>query len=45
MSDTAIRQNVETELKWEPSVANADVIGVGVKDGVTTFVRLRGQPH
>jgi len=37
MNDADVRRNVETELKWEPSVSNANVIGVGVKDGVTTL--------
>jgi len=37
MNDTDVRRNVETELKWEPSVSHADAIGVGVKDGVTTL--------
>jgi VCBS repeat-containing protein len=37
MNDADVRRNVETELKWEPSVSNANVIGVGVKAGVTTL--------
>jgi len=37
MNDADVRRNVETELKWEPSVIDAAAIGVGVKDGVTTL--------
>jgi osmotically-inducible protein OsmY len=36
-SDADVRQNVEDELTWEPGVANASEIGVGVKDGVVTL--------
>jgi len=37
MNDADVRSDVETELKWEPSVANANAIGVGVENGVTTL--------
>jgi osmotically-inducible protein OsmY len=37
MNDTDIRRNVEAELRWEPSVHNANAIGVGVNGGVTTL--------
>jgi osmotically-inducible protein OsmY len=37
MNDADVRQNVEIELKWEPSVSNANAIDVGVKAGVTTL--------
>jgi osmotically-inducible protein OsmY len=37
MNDTDIRSNVETELKWEPSVTNATAIGVAVDNGVATL--------
>jgi osmotically-inducible protein OsmY len=36
MSDLTIKQDVEAELQWEPSV-NAAAIGVAVKDGVVTL--------
>jgi osmotically-inducible protein OsmY len=35
MSDLTIKQDVEAELRWEPSV-NAAAIGVAVKDGIVT---------
>jgi osmotically-inducible protein OsmY len=37
MNDSDIRRNVEAELRWEPSVHDANAIGVGVKGGVTTL--------
>jgi osmotically-inducible protein OsmY len=37
MTDADVRSNVETELKWEPSVINASAIGVAVENGVTTL--------
>src|SRR4051812_39151339 len=37
MTDGDIRRNVEAELGWEPSVHDANAIGVGVKGGVTTL--------
>jgi osmotically-inducible protein OsmY len=37
MNDSDIRRNVEAELRWEPSVHDADAIGVAVKTGVTTL--------
>lgn len=37
MDDNDIRRNVEAELRWEPSVHDANAIGVGVKGGVTTL--------
>jgi osmotically-inducible protein OsmY len=36
MSDLTIKQDVEAELQWEPSV-NAAAIGVAVKDGIVTL--------
>src|SRR5882724_12865138 len=36
MSDLSIKQEVEEELQWEPSV-NAAAIGVAVKDGIVTL--------
>ena len=36
MSDLTIKQDVEAELQWEPSV-NAAEIGVAVKDGIVTL--------
>jgi osmotically-inducible protein OsmY len=36
MSDLTIKQAVEAELQWEPSV-NAAAIGVAVKDGIVTL--------
>ena len=36
MSDFTIKQDVEAELRWEPSV-NAAAIGVAVKDGIVTL--------
>jgi len=36
MTDLELKQNVETELNWEPSVNAAD-IGVAVKDNVVTL--------
>ena len=36
MSDLTIKQDVEAELQWEPSV-NAAAIGVAVKDGTVTL--------
>jgi len=36
MSDLSIKQEVEAELQWEPSV-NAAAIGVAVKDGIVTL--------
>jgi osmotically-inducible protein OsmY len=36
MSDLTIKQDVEAELRWEPSV-NAAAIGVAVKDGIVTL--------
>jgi osmotically-inducible protein OsmY len=36
MSDLTIKQEVEAELQWEPSV-NAAEIGVAVKDGIVTL--------
>lgn len=36
MTDFELKNNVETELNWEPSV-NAAEIGVAVKDGVVTL--------
>ena len=36
MSDLTIKQQVEAELQWEPSV-NAAAIGVAVKDGIVTL--------
>jgi osmotically-inducible protein OsmY len=36
MDDLAIKQDVETELQWEPSV-NAAAIGVAVKEGIVTL--------
>ena len=36
MSDATIKQEVEAELQWEPSV-NAAGIGVAVKDGIVTL--------
>src|SRR5882672_10000171 len=35
-SDTAIRDDVTFELKWEPKISSSD-IGVSVKDGVVTL--------
>jgi osmotically-inducible protein OsmY len=40
MTDADIRRNVESELNWEPTLANAAGIGVGVKNSVT---ELSGQ--
>jgi osmotically-inducible protein OsmY len=37
MNDSDIRRNVEEELQWEPSVHDANAIGVAVKSGVTTL--------
>ena len=37
MNDADVRREVETELKWEPSVTNGTAIGVGVQNGVTTL--------
>jgi osmotically-inducible protein OsmY len=37
MNDSDIRRNVEEELQWEPSVPDANAIGVAVKSGVTTL--------
>jgi osmotically-inducible protein OsmY len=36
MSDLSIKQDVEAELRWEPSI-NAAAIGVAVKDGIVTL--------
>jgi osmotically-inducible protein OsmY len=36
MSDLTIKQDVEAELRWEPSV-NAAAIGVAVKEGIVTL--------
>jgi osmotically-inducible protein OsmY len=36
MSDLSLKQDVEAELQWEPSV-NAAAIGVAVKDGIVTL--------
>jgi osmotically-inducible protein OsmY len=36
MSDLTIKQDVEAELQWEPSV-NAAAIGVAVKEGIVTL--------
>jgi osmotically-inducible protein OsmY len=36
MSDLSIKEQVEAELRWEPSV-NAAGIGVAVKDGIVTL--------
>jgi osmotically-inducible protein OsmY len=36
MSDLTVKQDVEAELQWEPSV-NAAAIGVAVKDGIVTL--------
>jgi osmotically-inducible protein OsmY len=36
MSDLTIKQEVEAELQWEPSV-NAATIGVAVKEGIVTL--------
>ena len=36
MSDLTIKQDVEAELQWEPSV-NAAAIGVAVKEGAVTL--------
>jgi len=41
MNDSDIRRNVEEELQREPSVHDANAIGVAVKSGVTT---LTGHP-
>ena len=35
-TDTQIRQDVQDELKWDPSIREAE-IGVAVKDGVVTL--------
>ena len=35
--DTAIREDVQVELQWDPSVHDAGSIGVAVKDGVATL--------
>jgi osmotically-inducible protein OsmY len=37
MNDSDIRRDVEEELQWEPSVHDANAIGVAVKNGVTTL--------
>jgi osmotically-inducible protein OsmY len=36
MTDLELKANVESELKWEPSV-NAAEVGVAVKDGIVTL--------
>jgi osmotically-inducible protein OsmY len=36
MSDLTVKQAVEAELQWEPSV-DAAAIGVAVKDGIVTL--------
>jgi osmotically-inducible protein OsmY len=36
MSDLSIKQDVEAQLQWEPSI-NAAAIGVAVKDGIVTL--------
>ena len=36
MGDLTVKQDVEAELRWEPSV-NAAAIGVAVKDGIITL--------
>jgi osmotically-inducible protein OsmY len=36
MSDLSIKQDVEAELQWEPSV-DAATIGVAVKEGIVTL--------
>jgi osmotically-inducible protein OsmY len=36
MSDLSIKQEVEAELQYEPSI-NAAAIGVAVKDGIATL--------
>jgi osmotically-inducible protein OsmY len=36
MSDLTIKQDVEAELQWEPSI-NAAAIGVAVKEGIVTL--------
>jgi osmotically-inducible protein OsmY len=36
MSDLTVKQDVEAELRWEPSV-NTAAIGVAVKDGIVTL--------
>src|ERR1700730_7035433 len=36
MTDLKLKANVESELKWEPSV-NAAEVGVAVKDGIVTL--------
>jgi len=46
-TDSDIKRDVETELKWEPDIEPSD-IGVSVKDGVVTlsgFVRSYGQKY
>jgi osmotically-inducible protein OsmY len=35
-SDSAIRDDVQVELKWDPKITSSD-IGVAVKDGVVTL--------
>ena len=36
MTDLELKANVESELKWEPSV-NAAEVGVAAKDGIVTL--------
>ena len=42
MTDLEIKNNVESELDWEPSVHQAAAIAVAVKDGIVT---LAGRVH
>jgi osmotically-inducible protein OsmY len=36
-SDSEVQRSIQDELKWEPGIANASKIGVGVKDGVVAL--------
>lgn len=35
--DSDIKRDVEEELRWDPKIDIADIIGVAVKDGVVTL--------
>jgi len=36
-SDSQVREDVLSELRWDPQVSDPDEIGVAVKDGAVTL--------